>query len=134
MPAARGQIGGFIWASDQTTYGTDSNFVFNSVQAVYAADTVSLSTAQAMEVAFAGQSTADISASAALSFLEGIMGNMLRLKLIAPSDGAEKGFKNARVQIRGNAMYVSIEIKLASAIDFIQIDFLVSPVQQTAGQ
>jgi hypothetical protein len=133
MPAARGQTGGFIWASDQTTYGRDENFVFNSVQAVYAADTVALSTAQAMEVAFAGQSTADISASAALSFLESIMANMLRLKLIAPSDGAEKGFKNARIQIRGNAMYVSVEIKLATAIDFIMIDFLVSPVQQTAG-
>lgn len=133
MPAARGQRGGYLWASDQTTYGRDENFVFNSVQAVYAADTVALTAAQEMEIGFAGQSTADVSASSALSYLEGIMANMLRLKLIAPSDDAEKGYKNAFVQIRGNAMAIRIEIKLATAIDFIVIDFLVAPVQQTAG-
>ena len=57
---------------------------------------------------------------------------MLRLKLIAPSDGAEKGWKNLGIKIRGNAMLVSVEIKLATAIDFIKIDFLVSQVEQSA--
>lgn len=134
LPAKRALTGGFVFASDQTTYGKDNNFVFNSLQAVYAADTVSLTTAQRMETAFVGQSVADISAAVAMSFLEGIMGDMLRLKLIAPSDDALKGFKNAKVRISGNAMLVSLEIKLATAIDFITIDFLVSPVQQNAGR
>jgi hypothetical protein len=134
LPAKPAVGGGFTWASDQTTYGRDNNFVFNSIQAVYAADTVSLTTAQRMETAFAGKAIADVSAAVALSFLEGIMADMLRLKLIAPSDDAPKGFRNAKVQIRGNAMLVSVEIKLDSAIDFISIEFLVSPVQQTATQ
>lgn len=133
LPAKRASTGGFVFASDQSTYGKDNNFVFNSLQAVYAADTVSLTTAQRMETAFVGQSVADISAAVALTFLEGIMADMLRLKLIAPSDDAPKGFKNAKIRISGNAMLVSLEIKLATAIDFITIDFLVSPVQQSAG-
>lgn len=125
--------GGFVWISDQTTYGKDNNFVFNSIQAVYAADTVSLTMAQRMEQAFVGQSVADISASIARAFAETILADMLRLKLLAPSDdGAPKGWKNLKIQIKGNAMLVSVEIKLATAIDFIKLDFLVSPVQQTA--
>lgn len=132
LPAKKAPGGGFYWVSDQTTYGKDNNFVFNSIQAVYAADIVALSTAQAMENAFVGQSVADVSAAVALSFLEAQMANFLRLKLIAPSDDAPKGFKNAQIRISGSAMIVSVEIKLAGAIYFIPISFLVSPVTQSA--
>lgn len=132
LPAKRAATGGFTWISDQTTYGKDDNFVFNSIQAVYVADVVALSLAQSMEGAFVGQSVADISASIALSFLEGKMADFLRLKLIAPSDDAPKGFKNASIQIQGPAMIVNVEIKLAGAIYFIPIQFLVSPVSQRA--
>lgn len=133
LPAERKVTGGFSWVSDQTTYGKDSNFVYNSIQAVYVADIIALSTAQRMEGAFVGQSVADISAAIALSFLENIMADFLRLKLIAPSDDAPKGFKNAVIQVTGTAMVVSVEIKLAGAIYFIPINFLVSPVSQRAG-
>lgn len=132
LPARRADGGGFSWVSDQTTYGKDSNFVYNSIQAVYVADIIALTTAKRMEKAFVGQSVADISAAIALSFLEGVMADFLRLKLIAPSDDAPKGFKNASIQVSGTAMVVSVEIKLAGAIYFIPITFLVSPVQQTA--
>lgn len=136
MPIKQADTGGYFWVSDQTTYGKDNNFVFNSMQAVYVADTISLTTAQRMENSFVGQSVADISASIALSCLEGIMGDFKRLKLIAPSDdGAPNGFKNAKIAFsQGNSMLVSVEVKLAGSIDFIKIDFLVTPVQQTAGQ
>lgn len=132
LPARRADGGGFSWVSDQTTYGKDSNFVYNSIQAVYVADIIALTTAKRMEKAFVGQSVADISAAIALSFLEGVMADFLRLKLIAPSDDAPKGFKNASIQVSGTAMVVTVEIKLAGAIYFIPITFLVSPVQQTA--
>lgn len=133
LPAQRAATGGFAFVSDQTTYGKDSSAVYNSIQAVYVADIIALSTAQRMEGAFVGQSVADISAAIALSFLEGIMADFLRLKLIAPSDDAPKGFKNAVIQISGSAMIVQVEIKLAGAIYFIPISFLVSPVSQRAG-
>jgi hypothetical protein len=132
MPLRASRTGGFVWVSDQTTYGTDDNFVFNSLQAVYAADTITLTTGQRMEQAFVGQSVADISANVALTYLDQIMADFLRLKLIAPSDDAKKGYKNAKIRISGNVMLVEVEIKLAGALDFVIINFVVSPVQQTA--
>lgn len=132
MPIRPSRTGGFVWVSDQTTYGADDNFALNSMQAIYAADTIAMTTGQRMEQAFVGQSVADISAQVALTYLDQIMADFLRLKLIAPSDDAKKGYKNAKIRISGNVMLVSVEIKLATAIDFVVIDFLVSPVQQTA--
>lgn len=125
--------GGFVWASDQTTYGKDNNFVYNSIQAVYVADLIALTTSQRMERMFVGQSVADISASLALTALESIMDDLRRLKLIAASDDAPRGFKNATIRISGTALVVSIEVKLAGLIYFVPISFLVTPVQQAAG-
>ena len=124
--------GPISWVSDQTTYGTDSNFVYNSIQAVYVADLISLTTAQRMERMFVGQSVADISASLALTALAAIMEDMRRLKLIAGSSDAPAGWKNARIQISGTAMAVSIEVKIAGLIYFVPISFLVTPVQTSA--
>jgi hypothetical protein len=134
LPLRRHPNGGWYWVSDQTTYSKDDNFVYNSIQAMYAADTIAMTTARRMEDAFLGQSVADISASGALTFLEGIMADFRRLKLIAASDDAPLGFKNAKVTISGPAMIVEVEVKLAGAIYFIPINFYVSPVTQTANQ
>jgi hypothetical protein len=132
LPIKRSDQGGYVWVSDQTTYGKDSNFVFNSIQATYCADLIAMTTAQRMERAFVGQSVADVSAPLALSFLESVLSDFLRLKLTAASDDAPKGYKNVRIQIKGPAMVVSLEVKLAGALYFIPISFLVSQVQQTA--
>jgi hypothetical protein len=132
LVARKSDDGGFKWVSDQTTYSKDNDFVFNSIQAVYAVDTIALTTAQRMEKSFVGQSVADVSAALALAALEQIMADFLRLKLIAVSDDAPKGFKNASIKIKGTAMIVSVEIKLAGAIYFIPINFLVSQVTQAA--
>lgn len=132
LVAERVDTGGFRWVSDQTTYAADSNFVYNSIQAIYAADTVSLTTAQRMEKAFVGQSLADVSAAVALTHLKAIMADLKRIKLLASSDDAPLGFRNATIKIQGNAMIVSIEIKLATAIAFIPISFLVTEVSQSA--
>ncbi len=134
LPLKRHPNGGYYWVSDQTTYTKDSNFVYNSLQAVYAADIIALTTAQRMEDAFVGQSVADISAAVAMTFLKGIMADFMRLKLIAASDDALAGFKNASITISGPVMIVQAEIKLAGAIYFVPISFLVSPVIQTANQ
>ncbi len=134
LPMKRHPNGGYFWVSDQTTYTKDSNFVYNSLQAVYAADIIALTTAQRMEDAFVGQSVADISAAVAMTFLKGIMADFMRLKLIAPSSDALAGFKNASITIAGPVMLVEAEVKLAGAIYFVPISFLVSPVVQTANQ
>lgn len=128
----KAETGGFYWVSDQSTYGKDSNFVYNSLQAVYAADLIALSTAQRMENAFVGQSVADITASLALTFLETIMEDLRRLKLIAASDDAPRGFKNATIKISAPQMVVGVEVKLAGAVYFAPISFKVSQVTQSA--
>ena len=132
LPARKSLTGGFIFESDQTTYTKDNNFVFNSIQAMYAADIIALSTAQRMEAMFVGQSTADTNAALALSALENIMADFLRLKLIAPSDDALRGFKNAKIKLNGGSLLVSVEVKLAGGIYFVPISFLVSQVTQSA--
>ena len=131
-PIRRAEEGGFVWVSDQTTYGKDTNNVYNSIQMVYAADTVALTTAQRMERAFVGQSVADVSAAVALSYLDGIMSDFLRLKLIATSTDAPLGYKNARIVIQGPVMRVSVEVKIAGSIYFIPIAFYVTEISQSA--
>lgn len=126
--------GGFGFVSDQTTYTADDNFVRNSVQAVYVADVISQTVAQRMERAFVGQSFADVTASAALSFLKGIMADLKRLKLITSSDDAVDGYKDAKIQIRPPAMLVSAEVKEATSLYFAPIKFLITEVIQTASQ
>ena len=133
LPAKRREQGGFTWVSDQTTYTRNSNFVFNSIQAMYAADTVALTIAQRMEETFLGQSLADVSAALALSALSGICFDLLRQKLLAPSDDAPGGFKDAFVRIVGPVMYVSLSVKLATSIYFIPISIQVEEVTQSAG-
>lgn len=133
LPITQDEAGGFRWVSDQTTYTKDTNFVYNSIGAVYRTDVVASTTAIRMERAFVGQSIADVPASLALTTLEGIMFDMKRIKLIAPSDTAPDGFKNAKIRITGNAMLTSVTIVDSSAIMFIPISFLVIQSEQSAG-
>lgn len=120
------------WVSDQTTYGFDTNFVYNSLQAVYLSDILSIDLADSFQKAFVGKSLADVDASVALSFLAQKMDGYKKLKMIASSDDAPLGFINAKVTISGPVMDVSVEIKLATAIYFIPISISISQVQQSA--
>ena len=134
MPIATDdQAGGYYWVSDQTTYGKDDNFIYNSLQGTYVSDIVAATTAYRMEVSFVGQSLADVSASSAAVAIGQIMGEMKRLKLLAASDDAPLGYKNVQVKlVNGNALQVSLEIKVAGAIYFVPISFSVTQVQQSA--
>jgi hypothetical protein len=129
----RVNTGGTRWVSDQTTYSVDNNFVYNSLQAVYLADLITLSLIQTFDRAVVGKSVAEISAAAALSVLEAAMFDYLRLRWIAPSDDqAPKGFKNASVKLTGGVMNISVEVKLAGIIYFVPIALAISEVQQSA--
>lgn len=129
----RVNTGGVRWVSDQTTYSADNNFVYNSVQAVYLADLITLSLIQTFDRAVVGKSVAEISAAAALSILEAAMFDYLRLRWITPSDdGAPKGFKNASVKLNGGVMSIAVEVKLSGIIYFVPISLSISEVQQSA--
>jgi hypothetical protein len=120
------------WVSDQTTYGFDTNFVYNSIQATYCSDILALDLAASFQQAFVGKSLADVDAATAKSFLAQKMDGYKKIKLIAASDDAPLGYKNDKISISGPEMDVSVEIKLATAIYFIPISLTFSQVQSAA--
>jgi hypothetical protein len=123
---------GVRWVSDQTTYGYDTNFVYNSLQAVFCSDILSLDFAQSLDNQFTGQSLADVDAATVASFVADKMDAYKKQKLIASSDDAPLGYKNVNIQINGPILRVSVEIKLATAIYFIPIVIEISQVQSAA--
>lgn len=123
---------GVIFCSDQTTYGFDSNFVYNSTQAVYAADIIALDLASTLQTKFVGQSLADVDAGTVVSEIAAKMNIYKRLKLIAGSDDAPLGYRGVIVEIDGPVLSVKLEIKIATAIFFIPVEIEVSQVQSSA--
>jgi hypothetical protein len=132
LPAEQADTGGFKWVSDQTTYGVDDNFVYNSVQAMYVADVIALTLASRMERAFVGQSLGDVGSGVMLAYLQGVLSDLKRLKLIASSDGAPAGYRNASVRITGPVAEISVEIFEATGLYFIPITALINQVQQSS--
>lgn len=128
----QGATAGTKWVSDQSTYGVDSNFVYNSLQAVYAADVLALDLAESFQTRFVGKSLADVSRADGLAFLQDRMQVYRQIKLIASSDDAALGYRNEDVKINGPVMSVKVEIKLATTIFFVPISIDISQVQQTA--
>jgi hypothetical protein len=124
-------VGGVpTWVSDQSTYSRDTNFVYNSLQAVYASDIISLDLAASFQAAFVGKSLADVDKAVGLAFLSQKMAGYKALKLIASSDDAPAGYKNPSVTISAPTMNVSVDIKLATSIYFVPINLNLSQVVQ----
>lgn len=121
---------GVRWVSDQTTYGFDTNFVYNSLQAVYGSDILTLDFADSLEKAFVGKSLADVDAATVASFITEKMDGYKKLKLITSSDDAPLGYRNVNIEINGPVLRVNVEIKLATAIYFIPITIEISQVQR----
>jgi hypothetical protein len=120
------------WVSDQTTYSYDTNFVYNSIQATYCSDLITLDLASSFFQAFGGKSEADIDAGVALAYLGLKMAGYKTLKLIAASNGAPLGYDNPSIDLNGPEMDVSVDIKLATSIYFIPININISQVQNSA--
>lgn len=123
---------GTMFVSDQTTYGIDDNFVYNSIQAVYAADIIQVDLAEFLQRRFVGESLADVEAATVASAISDRMNQYKRLKLIAASSDAPLGYRNLSVEINGPIIYIGIEIKLATAIYFLAVDLEISQVTSAA--
>ena len=120
------------WVVAQTTYGKDENFIYNSIDGMYRSDLVSLDLSASFHNAFTGKSLADIDASTGLAFLASKMTTYRQQKLIASSDDAPAGYKNAKIRIVGPTMFVGVEIKDASALLFQAISIEVSQPSSAA--
>jgi hypothetical protein len=126
------ETAGNKWVVDQTTYGFDSNFVYNSLQAVYMSDVLAIQLAESLERFAVGQSLADINAASMAGHISKKMEEYRRLKIIGASDDAPLGYKNLKININGPIAEVKLEAKLATAILFIPIQLELSQIQSSA--
>ena len=125
--------GGFEFVSDQTTFGADdSNTVLNSIQGVYVADTILMTTQAIMERTYKGKNFADVTAGAAMSTFKACMSNLRRLKLIKGTPDVPAGYKDAVISISPPTMMVSAEVKEATSLYFMKLDFLITQSTDTA--
>ena len=126
------ETAGNKWVVDQTTYGFDGNFVYNSLQAVYMSDVLAIQLAESLEKFVVGKSLADINAAAIAAFIAKKMEEYRKLKIIGASDDAPLGYKNLDIKINGPIAEVKLEAKLATAILFIPIQLELSQIQSSA--
>jgi hypothetical protein len=131
-PMTVDEVGAWKWASDQSTYTRDNNWIFNSLQAMYVCDLVATTAMLRCNLAFVGQSVADISASIAAMVFGAVLDDFVRQKWLAPSSDAPRGWRGLVVKLQGPALIFSAEIKVAGAIYFVPITFAVTQVTQTA--
>ncbi len=133
LPLESADGSGFRWVSDQTSWGqVDDNFVYNSIQATYMMDALAQLIAEKMERKFVGRPLSVVPAGVIRSFLEVVMREALQLKITAPSDGAEQGFRDARVTIRAPAAYVTVTASLGTGLYFILNTAFITKVQSAA--
>ena len=123
--------GGYRFVSDQTTYGKDANFVFNSLQVMYTADYMAVDLATAFDNFAVGQPVSVINAGTAKTFLTSKMTQYLQNQLISASGSATAGYDSATVSINGPVMQVGVNAYITNAISFVVITFNVSQVSQS---
>ena len=123
---------GSKWISDQTTYSFDTNFVYNSMQAVYLSDIAVLGMIDGIQTTFIGQSVADVTAGDVQTYMQSLMATYRNLKVISPSADAPLGYKNLVCSITAPTIYVQIEIKLSTSIYFAALNIAISQVQSVA--
>lgn len=117
---------------DQTTYGFDTNFVYNSLQAVYMSDVLAIQLAESLEKFVVGKSLADVNAAGISGFIAKKMEEFRKLKIIGASDDAPLGYKNLTININGPIAEVKLEAKLTTAILFIPIQLELSQIQSSS--
>ena len=115
--------GGFRVAQDNTTYGVDSNWVWNRANVIYAADICAQNLRQGLEDIYVGKkntiTVADVTGTAT-SILNALKGQGLT---VSTSD-APQGFKNLVIKIVGNTIYVDVVLKLVEGVDFCLVQLV----------
>jgi hypothetical protein len=131
IPIQKQETGGYVFLTDQTTYGLDNNIVYNSIQAVYISDLMALSLAQSLKTAFVGESVADVTASTAESFVKAKMSEFLFLKFTVGTKLAPSGWKSIAIRINGNVLEVDVVAVLATGIKFVPITLSIEGIKSS---
>jgi hypothetical protein len=132
LVATPGEAGGFEWVSDQTTWIKDDNFVYNSIQAVYAINTIAATCRLRTEQAFKGKTPAEFSAASVKTCVEKALDDLRGDGWIAASDDAPSGYGKIAVRVEGPVIKVKAQVVIATGNKFILIDFTAVPATQSA--
>lgn len=126
--------GSWRFVSDQTTYQKDNNFVNNSIQAVNGANYINRFLRNGMGKPYIGKVLSEFDAAQALSTFDSLIQQLRALKYVAASEDAPKGYKGASIKISSVAMAVKAEVKEATGLYFIDINWTISQVTSSATQ
>jgi hypothetical protein len=126
--------GGWRVCVDNTTYGVDDSFVWNRGSVVEAAQFIAKQIRASAELGFVGTK---VSGGTAKSIKTLIKAEMLTLKddeIITPTDDFPLGYdeKNMVVEITGNTARVKVLVIPVQGLDFIEIEFTLGDIQQSA--
>lgn len=116
------------FVSDQTTYGFDNNVVFNSIQTVYLSDVIALDLAQSLKLEYVGKSFSDVNEAIVGAFISKKMSSYKSQRAIVGTTTSPLGYKNLKINLKAPALYIAVEIIIASAIYFIPIDLNIDTV------
>lgn len=120
---------------DNTTYGTDGNFVFNRGSVVEASQYIARTVRDDAELAFVGKKNAIVDATSIKSRVRTKLKELFEAKITSASDdGAPEGYKEETfvVTVQGNTAQVFVEVKPVQGLDFILITFTLGDTTQSA--
>lgn len=125
------RTGGFRVVVDNTTYGVDSNWVWNRANVVYAGDVVAYNFRNTMELRYVGVKNT-LKVAEVKSTAESILSTFLAQGVTVSTPDAPQGFKDLSVSIEGNTIYISVTVKLVEGIDFILSEITLQRATQSA--
>jgi len=124
--------GGYRIVVGNTTYGKDTNFVWNRVSVVEAGGYVAYDLRTTLENQFTGIKAATGSATAILNFCKARMTEYLNSDIIVADDNAPLGYKDLSVEVSGNQAIINVTVYPVQGIDFILPTIYLDNATQTA--
>lgn len=123
------QSGGYRVVVDNTTYGKDSNFVWNRGNVIYAADIVAYNFRQQLEDIYVGKKNT-VKPAEVIGTAASILEQFKAQGITVSTSDAPNGYKDLSVRIDGNIIYVTVTIKIVEGIDFVLSDITVQRATQ----
>lgn len=122
------QTGGFRVVVDNTTYGIDSNFLWNRANVVYAGDIIAYNFRNAMETFIGRKNT--ITVSDVIGVADSVLGAFLGQGITVSTPDAPQGYKALSAKIVGSVIYVYVTVKIVEGIDWVLSDITIQRAVQ----
>jgi hypothetical protein len=121
----RPQSGGFRVVCDNTTYGTDANWLWNRGNVIYAAFVLMKDFRRQIEDVYVGVKNT-VSAAEVRSTCDSVLRTYLGQGITVATADAPGGYKNLAVRIEGNTIYIDVTVILVEGIEWIISGFTIT--------